>query len=121
LSAQIYITPSASFLPPRQENLVEKSGPHYLTIPFRTTYKDPSGKECEAVSFDPIQGDKSIGDIVDFASILESMFALGRYPRLEDNQLFCMRCVVINYEKEELVIVGHIFEKDLTINGDTNE
>jgi hypothetical protein len=110
--SSVFITPSASFLPPRQVGLQEVSGPHFISIPFKVSYKTDDGAVETAVSFDNIPTDKSIGDIVDFASILESMFALGRYPRLEQNQIFCLRCVVINYEKEELVVVGHVFSKE---------
>jgi hypothetical protein len=74
---------------------------------------EKDGITQETVSFDPVLSGKSVGDIVDFASILEAMFALNRYPRLNDDELFCIRCVVINRDKEELVVVGHIFQKDL--------
>lgn len=108
----VFITPSASFLPPRQVGLYEISGPHFISIPFKVSYKKDDGSIETAISFDTVPTDKSIGDIVDFASILESMFALGRYPSLEQDQMFCLRCVVINYEKQELVVVGHVFGKE---------
>jgi hypothetical protein len=107
-----YITPSASFLPPRQVGLVEVSGPHFISVPFKVKYTRDDGVVSQSVSFDKVGTGGSVGDIVDFASILESMFAMGTYPKLEEDQLFCLRCVVINYEKEELVVVGHVFRKE---------
>jgi hypothetical protein len=105
-----YTTPSACFIPPRQVGLKEKSGPHFISIPFFIEY-EKDGVLNKTVSFDTSSSVESVGDIVDFASILEVMFVLNRYPRIEENELFCIRCVVINREKEEIVIIGHIFYK----------
>jgi hypothetical protein len=92
-------TPSACMLPAARYRLQELTGLCEVEIPIRGEY--PEGKG--AYNIIPQEGVILVG------AISQVLLNLGRYPKLEDNQLFVLSGLEVSGENS-LIIVGKVYQ-----------
>lgn len=97
-----YGVPSTILLPASREGWKYVSGPHVLDVGFHSLHG--AGLVGYGLAED-------VHVMVDMGNITKALYESGLYPYLMDNQVFSIRNILIDNDKETVSVVGHILER----------
>ena len=92
--------PSTVLLPPNRSKWRYISGPHAIDVGYFEGESAP-------VLYDLAE---DIHTFVDVGWITKKLFEEGKYPKLEEDQVFSIRSIIIDRNKNILTVIGSVLK-----------